>query len=293
MNKKFELKIIEGNDVGSVFELEEGLRYEVRRTPTGAIPTSIDRKRAIFLNDPEMSKLHAALLVVAGELVVQDLGSTNGVVVNGKRINKSLLINNDKVRMGSTIFLIQTMTDTPSESRTFVGRAPSNYSKQTHDFKKLAKVLDEKVIFQPPLKMDSPFDVSSKPGKLFLEAAEVLFDNKKLKKDEEEPLPEMLNGYLFQIQIMNGPMLGEKFRFYRKSIVVGRTKDFWLSDSSVSREHAEISVYGSGVFKIKDLGSQNGTFINELRIQMATFKEVDTVKIGDTLLSFSYLPEDF
>ena len=119
-----------------------------------------------------------------------------------------------------------------------------------------------------------------------------MFDNKSLKK-EEESLPEMINSYLFQAQIMNGPLHGEKFRFYRKSIIIGRTKDLWIPDTSVSREHAEISIYGDGVFKIRDLGSQNGTFVNELRVKTATFKELDIIKIGETTLSFSNIPEDF
>ena len=45
--------------------------------------------------------------------------------------------------------------------------------------------------------------------------------------------------------------------------------------------------------KIKDLGSQNGTYINEQREQMATFREKDSVKVGETILNFSMLPEDF
>jgi pSer/pThr/pTyr-binding forkhead associated (FHA) protein len=293
MVKKFNLKIIEGNDVGAVFELDEGVRYEVRRSPVGAMPSDIDRKRSVFLNDSEISKLHAALVVVAGELVVQDLASTNGVIVNNKKINKSLLMNNDRIKIGTTVLQVQVDTDKPSESMTFVGRASSKYSKEAHDFKKLAKILDEKIIFQPPIKMDSPFDVNTKNGKLFLDAVEAVYEHKKDKKEEEETLPEMVSGYMFQVLIMSGPLESEKFHFYKTSIVVGRTKDLWIPDASVSREHAEVSVYGNGVFKIRDLGSQNGTFINDLRIQTATFKETDIIKLGDTSLSFSYIPEEF
>ncbi|MCX6112881.1 MAG: FHA domain-containing protein [Proteobacteria bacterium] len=293
MAKKFNLKIIEGNDVGTIFEMEEGVRYEIRRTPVGAIPSSIERKKTIFLNDPEISKLHAAILVVAGELVIQDMGSSNGTLVNNKRIKKSLLVNNDRIKIGMTLLMVHVITDNVADAMTFVGKISSKYSKQTYDFKKLAKILDEKIIFQPAIKMDSPFDVDSKNGRLFLEAAEVVFDNKKSKKEEEETMPEVISGYMFQVHIMNGPLEGGKFRFYRKSIIIGKTKDLWLPDTSASREHAEISVYGNGVFKIKDLGSQNGTFINDLRIQMATFKETDVIKIGETNLSFSYIPEDF
>ena len=292
MNKKFSLKIIEGNNVDSVFELEEGHRYEVRRLPVGDIPTLIDKRKTIFLDDPEVSKAHASIVVVAGELIIQDLGSTNGVLVNNKRVNKTLLSNRDRLRIGNTVLMISSSELRPSEAMTFVGRAPSKYSKQTHDFKKLSKALDEKIEFNPTLKIDSPYPIDSKASGLFFECMDIVSRNKKLIA-EEEVLPEMIEGYSFKVKFLNGPFLDEEISFYRKKIIIGRTKDLYLPDNSVSREHAEVSVYGSDSFKIMDLNSQNGTFVNELKIQTTTFKDGDTIKLGDAMIKFSHIKEDF
>ncbi len=290
MAKKFNLKIIEGNNVGEVFEVEENVRYEIRRMPPEGIPSNIDRKAAIFITDLEASKLHASLTIIGGELVVQDLGSTNGVFVNNKKVKKSLIVNNDRLKIGTTIFMATAITDNVADQRTFIGLAPSRYSKQTHDFKKLAKVLDEKIEFNPDLKIQPPFLVSSKPYEMFLDIMESIPE--KIIEDEYDAR-DLMTGYYFQIRITSEENEGDTFHFYRKKIVVGRTKDLWIYDKSVSREHAEVTLESPGVFKIKDLGSQNGTFINGQRVQTATFREKDTVKIGDTTLSFTQLPEDF
>ena len=290
MAKKFNLKIIEGNNVDAVFELEEGTRYEVRRMPPDGIPTNINRKSAIFLTDHEVSKLHASLTIVGGELVVQDLGSTNGVFVNTKKVSKSLVVNKDRLKIGLTVFMVNAITDDIADGRTFIGMSPSRYSKQTHDFKKLAKVLDEKVIFDPDLRVQPPYMIGSPPYELFLDVLESV-PSKIAEEDYDQR--ELMSGYYFKVTIVSGDNEGDSFHFYRQRIVVGRTKDLWLYDKSVSREHAEVTFEGPGVFKIKDLGSQNGTFINEQRVQMATFREKDVVKLGDTVLSFSQLKEEF
>jgi len=290
MAKRFNLKIIEGNNVDTVYELEENIRYEIRRMPPEGIPTNIDRKKAVFVADAEVSKLHATINIIGGELVVQDLGSTNGIFVNNKKVRKSLLVNNDRLKIGTTVFMVVTITEEIGDNRTFIGLAPSRYSKQTHDFKKLAKVLDEKVEFNPDLKIQPPYMIGTEPYELFLD----ILDSIPVKIVEEEYFArELMTGYNFMVKIVGGENEGAVFHFYRKRIVVGRTKDLWIYDKSVSREHAEVTLEGPGIFKIKDLGSQNGTYINEQRVQMATFREKDSVKVGETILNFSMLPEDF
>jgi len=290
MAKRFNLKIIEGNNVDTVYELEENIRYEVRRMPPEGIPSSIDRKTAVFIADAEVSKLHATISIIGGELVVQDLGSTNGIFVNNKHARKSLLVNNDRLKIGTTVFMVVAITEEVGDSRTFIGIAPSRYSKQTHDFKKLAKVLDEKIEFNPDIKIQPPYTIGTKSYELFLD----MLDTVPVKIVEEEYFArELMTGYNFVVKIVGGDNEGSVFHFYRKRIILGRTKDLWIYDKSVSREHAEVTLEGPGIFKIKDLGSQNGTYINEQRVQMATFREKDSVKVGETILNFSMLPEDF
>jgi hypothetical protein len=58
------------------------------------------------LRDPNVSRRHAELRrSTTGDWTIADLGSTNGVKVNGRRVGSSRLRQGDKVTLGTTTFL--------------------------------------------------------------------------------------------------------------------------------------------------------------------------------------------
>jgi transcriptional regulator with GAF, ATPase, and Fis domain len=59
-----------------------------------------------------------------------------------------------------------------------------------------------------------------------------------------------------------------------------------ICDPSVSRQHCSIQPAADG-FRIRDLGSNNGTFVNGKRIEEYLLADGDKIRIGDTLLSFT------
>ena len=64
---------------------------------------------------------------------------------------------------------------------------------------------------------------------------------------------------------------------------IGRSpdNDIVVSDLSVSSHHAELHTV-AGTYRIVDLGSHNGTFVNEQRVTVARLSEGDTVGLGDS-----------
>jgi cytochrome P450/NADPH-cytochrome P450 reductase len=69
---------------------------------------------------------------------------------------------------------------------------------------------------------------------------------------------------------------------------IGRVpdNDIMVPHPSVSRHHAELHATPGG-YRIVDLGSHNGTFVNEQRVSATTLAEGDTIGFGDTTFRLS------
>src|SRR5207247_11358985 len=69
-------------------------------------PNSVGRENAdVLLIDAQVSRQHASLTLEGTSLTVEDLGSTNGTKVAGKRLGageQAALFDGDEVRFGST-----------------------------------------------------------------------------------------------------------------------------------------------------------------------------------------------
>ncbi|MDA8092503.1 MAG: FHA domain-containing protein [Betaproteobacteria bacterium] len=53
----------------------------------------------VVLDDAGASKLHALILTVGNDQILEDQGSTNGTWVNGTQVNRHILQNNDVIRI--------------------------------------------------------------------------------------------------------------------------------------------------------------------------------------------------
>ncbi|NVN99861.1 MAG: FHA domain-containing protein [Geobacteraceae bacterium] len=84
-----------------VLSLESGPQQGERFTVT--LPCVIGRKGCdLVLNDGQISRRHAELKVVERKLVIEDLGSTNGTMVNGENVTSKRLSPGDLLTIGET-----------------------------------------------------------------------------------------------------------------------------------------------------------------------------------------------
>src|SRR4051794_30306192 len=92
-----------------------------------------------------------------------------------------------------------------------------------------------------------------------------------------------------RIVVVEGRDAGKAFDL-SASTTIGREGDVVLDDSDVSRRHVSLSFDGSAV-TVADLGSTNGTFVNEERVSAARPLEPgDRLRIGTTVFELR-LPE--
>jgi len=81
---------------------------------------------------------------------------------------------------------------------------------------------------------------------------------------------------------------GTRHEVKKRRVVLGRSRDcdIQLSDSNVSRRHAELRQEGVSYW-IVDLGSTNGMEVNGKRVKRAKLRDGDTITLGSTDVTFS------
>lgn len=80
----------------------------------------------IVVADPEVSRRHAAIREHGGGVAIEDLGSTNGTLVNGNKVEGvQPLSDGDSVRVGNTVFRVRVETPAADSGATVVGNVPA------------------------------------------------------------------------------------------------------------------------------------------------------------------------
>jgi hypothetical protein len=92
-----------GSMAGYYFAIDEGILRK-KLIPLRAV-VSIGRapENDIRFSDRYVSKQHALVSLIGGEYVIQDVGSRNGVFINGKRVKTAVLRSGDTLQLGNTI----------------------------------------------------------------------------------------------------------------------------------------------------------------------------------------------
>jgi len=96
-----------------------------------------------------------------------------------------------------------------------------------------------------------------------------------------------------RLDVIDGPDRGLTKTFSAPAIVIGRANaDLQLDDRRVSALHAELRLDDAG-FRLRDLGSTNGTFVGNLRVIEALIAPNTTIVLGDTTVRFLPLDASF
>jgi len=81
---------------------------------------------------------------------------------------------------------------------------------------------------------------------------------------------------------------GKRHVLGRQALTLGRGSDntLMLENDSVSRSHCCIEQRGSSGVFVQDLGSTNGTYVNDELVKEAQLRRGDQIKVGDTILKY-------
>ena len=80
------------------------------------------------------------------------------------------------------------------------------------------------------------------------------------------------------------------YTFSKEVITVGRdpASDIFLDNPGISREHCKIDFTSEGIYRIQDVGSSNGIFVNDKQVKAHFIINNDVVFVGKFALWFLY-----
>ena len=236
------LKIIAGDRAGQNVPLPE------------TAPLVVGRKQGdLLLEDPLISGVHARIVPRDDKYVLQDVGSTNGTLVDGRLVREVVLRPGAEIVMGNVRMIL------------FLGTDEEGQDSEDEDAGKhleIAWLLDEELV-----EVGGASDRTGKPPDVI---------------GQDLRLPPGMNAVL---EVVAGQDAGKVFRFSRGNVTVGRRGgEIPLSDVEVSRRHAILEVFGRDMVFLRDLGSTNGTYHNGRRVAVGRLRDGDTIGVGRTVL---------
>ena len=91
-----------------------------------------------------------------------------------------------------------------------------------------------------------------------------------------------------KLVVISEGFTGKTVELKADKITIGRSEDnsFQIAENSVSSRHCELQLKDD-ILHIKDLGSTNGTFINDKKITGGTLKPGQVLKLGSIELRFA------
>ena len=91
------------------------------------------------------------------------------------------------------------------------------------------------------------------------------------------------------VQIRSGERTGSTYPLEENPLIIGRSEECDIQvdvTSAASRRHAEVYPGDAG-WRIRDLGSSNGTKLNGSIVQDEPLQEGDSIEVGDFILAYT------
>ncbi|MBI4405084.1 MAG: FHA domain-containing protein [Deltaproteobacteria bacterium] len=290
---KLTLKVFEGEKQLFTRVLSGGL-YKLGRSE------SCD----IVLNAENVSRQHLEIKVSENSAYLSNLSRTKKTMVNGKPCEACELANGDQLVIGAVRILIfhgereasapapvfdvepngeefrPLASDRAADDAKEPGgeAAPkSNGEPQSPVEKELGKELEKEIEPQPHA-AEIPFAPMVEPGGPSVQGSVAL--NLTQTQVELKPL-------IAKLIFTEGPRKGDEIKLEAYEVTLGRSKkaDVYLDDEKLSRVHAKITRMGMG-YRLIDLNSRNGTYVNGLRILEHPLSSFDVIEIGRCKIKF-------
>ncbi|GAC1379677.1 MAG: hypothetical protein NVS4B7_18350 [Ktedonobacteraceae bacterium] len=264
----------------------QGQRLALKRT---IITIGRGEENDIWLDDDMASRNHAELAWNQEQVYVTDCDSLNGVLLNGRRIRSSALVEpNDLLEIGSQRFFFEKVEHPlPAQEQD-----DPLLRHIWHSSASLQTDSEKMPLTEPPtdgaLPQTSNSDVHL-PASTSDEPSTVEFeDTAEISQVSAAPALQSLlpPGLLI---MRDGDMAVQRFVLDRPLMTIGRgsESDIVINDASISRRHAQILQQVNGLY-VQDLASRNGTRVNDEPLHVPRLLQFgDIVCLGSVCLEYT------
>lgn len=247
----------------------------------------------IRLTERNVSRRHARLLRQHANVLIEDLGSYNGIKVNGDRITGQVQVQDgDLIQIGDYDLAIQREEEARQANGASDATRPLPVGSSAPTMKlpdpgatlpalpaiSVPEASEDDVHEAPALSEETPKHQST--AVIRIDQLEATRPQRSVHELDPAEAPRLV--------VMNTDFAGREFACVRTELRIGRTddNDIALDHRSLSRTHCKLVREDSGEWKVIDLQSANGLMVNGEPYAQVTLRPGDVLELGHLKLKF-------
>lgn len=259
----------------------------------------------IRLTERNVSRRHARLLKQNGHVLIEDLGSYNGIRINGDRISGQVQVNDgDLIQIGDYDLALQSDQMAPTVPLESVS-APraSGTHKQLDTTRKLPDSMSSSATVPALPAVDAPEaqdedveeasadDVSElgpPPEIPRNQSTAVIRIDQVEGSGKKRSVADIELSDAPRLVVLNTDFAGKDFPCTRTEMRIGRTddNDIAIDHRSLSRTHCKLVREENGEWRVIDMQSANGLMVNGEPYAQVTLRPGDVLELGHVKLKF-------
>jgi ABC transport system ATP-binding/permease protein len=255
----------------------------------------------IRLTERNVSRRHARLMRQNGHVLIEDLGSYNGIRVNGDRIKGQVpLADGDLVQIGDYDLALQAeRSEAPTVSMAMDGTVPLTASPQRasgpHKRPDTAPTVTNMPVAAAPVPSADDEDVHDAPSATpdalepprHQSTAVIRMDQVQSAKSTRSQAA-LDPAESPRLVVLTTDFAGQEFPCVKTELKIGRTddNDIALDHRSLSRTHCKIVREDNGEWRVIDMQSANGLIVNGEPYAQVTLRSGDVIELGHVKLRF-------
>ncbi|PZR09129.1 MAG: hypothetical protein DI536_23130 [Archangium gephyra] len=246
----------------------------------------------IRLTERNVSRRHARLMRNNGHVLIEDLGSYNGIRINGDRISGQVQVaDGDLIQIGDYDLALQAedaagLPTVPLESA--AGLAQTRKLPETSatmpslpSIDATQEAADEDISDADEVGKDAPPSLPKHQA-----TAVIRIDQ--IEAGKKRSVTELDVSEAPRLVILNTDLAGREFACVRTEMKIGRTddNDIAIDHRSLSRTHCKVVREESGEWRVIDMQSANGLMVNGESYAQVTLRLGDVIELGHVKLKF-------